>query len=121
VSGSFNRLDLIGTTQPEKELRIIEDRLAILTSSTKRLIDGFLYTQYSRQMQGDSASSLIASKRLADSVSCSHGCFSPNSGNAVWNSRMPEKSWRKAYCDHRRITREILKSLRDDHPGLGAG
>jgi len=94
------------------------------TFTTKRLIDVFLYTQYvhqpdeRRQRQFDECLGQLHGKRellawlfLVEIWNCALQIG--NAGRMIsW--------WFKAYCDHHGVTPDVLRSLRDDHPGLGA-
>jgi hypothetical protein len=94
------------------------------TFTTKRLIDVFLYTQYAhqpdekKQRQYEACLAELHGKRavftwmfLTELWKCSLEIG--NAGKVIaW--------WFKHYCDHHKVSPDVLKSLRDHHAGLGA-
>lgn len=94
------------------------------TFTIKRLIDVFLYTQYAhqpdekRQRQFNECLGQVHGQRslltwlfLTEIWRCS--LMIGNAGRVITR-------WYKCYCDHHGVSPEVLTSLRDNHPGLGA-
>ena len=94
-----------------------------LTFNVKRLIDVFLYTQYAhqpddkRQRQFTECLQQVDGKRnfltwlfLTEVWQC--GLEIGSAGRVI-------ADWFKRYCDHHRITPDVLSSLRTEHTGLG--
>lgn len=94
-----------------------------LTFTVKRLIDVFLYTQYAhqpdekRQRQFTECLQQVGGKRnfltwlfLTEVWTC--GLKIRNVGRVI-------ADWFRRYCDHQKITPDVLNSLRSEHKGLG--
>ncbi len=95
----------------------------IRTFPTKRLIDVFLYTQYAHQpderrqrqfgeclAQLDGNREILTWMFLTQMWKCALEIS--NAGNFI-------AEWFEHYCDHHKVSPDVLKSLRDHHAGLG--
>jgi hypothetical protein len=96
----------------------------VVTFSTKRLIDVFLYTQYAhqpdekKQRQFEECLAQVDGKRailtwifLTEIWKCALEIG--NAGRVI-------VAWFKQYCVHHGVSPAVLNSLREHHPGLGA-
>jgi len=94
-----------------------------ITFPVKRLIDVFLYTQYAHQpderrqlqylecmQQFGGRRNLLTYQFLNEVWKC---------GLEIGNASRVIVEWFKHYCDHHRITPDVLRSLRSEHTGLG--
>jgi uncharacterized protein (DUF433 family) len=94
------------------------------TFPTKRLIDVFLYTQYAHQPDEE------RQRQFGECLKEVHGKPAVLTWmflTEIWrcslefgNAGRVISSWFKHYCDYRGVSPDVLKSLRDEHPGLGA-
>jgi hypothetical protein len=92
---------------------------------TKQLIDVYLYTRYAHQPNGkrqrqfgeclkevNGKRDLLTWMFLTEIWRC--GLEIGNAGRVI-------SEWFKVYCDHHSVTPDVLRSMRDEHSGLGAG
>jgi hypothetical protein len=98
-------------------------RGARLSFSAKRLIDVFLYTQYlhqpnaARQRQFNSCLQELGGRRHLMTWLFLHEVW--KCGITIGNAGRKIAAWFARYCEHHSITPDVLKSLRDEHTGLG--
>jgi hypothetical protein len=94
-----------------------------LSFSVKRLIDVFLYTQYAhqpdvaRQRQFNTCLQELDGRRNFMTWLFLHEVWT--CGIKIGNAGRQIAAWFKRYCEHHSITPDVLKSLRDEHRGLG--
>ncbi len=94
------------------------------TFTSKRLIDVFIYTQYAHQPNEQ------RQRQFAE-------CLNEVGGNRalltwlflteIWKCSVEIRNagawmaeWFRRYCDHHGVSPDVLRSMRDDHAGLGA-
>lgn len=93
------------------------------TFTTKRLVDVFIYTQYAHQP------SVERQRQYDECLSQVQGCRSLLTWlflTGMWqcslkivNAGRMIAEWFRRYCEHHRISPQVLNSLRNDIPGIG--
>ncbi len=99
--------------------------LGTCTFTSKRLIDVFLYTQYAHQPDERRQKQFTKCLREVHG-NCSYLAWLFH--HEIWMRGREIRAvgrvvsgWFAQYCHHHAITPDVLRSLRDDLPGLGAG
>jgi len=94
------------------------------TFTTKRLIDVFLYTQYAHQPDADRQRQFLEClTELRGNRDLLTGMFLTEMWKlalVVGNAGRVVAGWFTNYCNHHRVSPDVLASLSDQHPGLGA-
>ena len=93
------------------------------TFNTKRLIDVFIYTQYahqpSREKQRQFESCLAQVQGKRDILTWMFLTEMWKLALEMGNAGRPIAEFLKYYCEHHKVSPDLLKSLRDYHAGLG--